>query len=146
MLARWFVAAWPEWYGPEGPGDAAADLAACAGDSGSLPFAVVAFDAAGRPQGTAALKATGLGDDRAPGPWLGALLVAPEHRRQGIGNRLIGAVEAAAWARGDAALYAAADDAAPLFLRRGWRDTGRRAASRRGPVAVLSIPAPVARR
>ena len=92
VLTRWFVEEWGPYYGPEGPGDAEADLRA-ANQRDQLPICLVALDAAGGVTGTVALRAESIASHRHLTPWLAALLVAPEHRRRGIGTALIAAIE-----------------------------------------------------
>ena len=133
-LARWFVEARPPYYGDDGPGDAAAALAACA-RTGSLPPAGVALDSAGRTLGTAALKRNSAGDAAFPGPWLAALLVGPGHRQRGIGSALVAAIEVEAVRQGFDAIYVSADEAGAIFERRGWLAVGE-APSLTGPVGV----------
>ncbi len=41
-IARWFVAEWAPWYGPDGPGDAESDLKACRSRS-EVPLCLVAL-------------------------------------------------------------------------------------------------------
>ena len=55
LLATWFKAEWPAWYGPGGPGNAEHDLREFASGAG-LPLGIVAF-CAGAVCGVAALKA-----------------------------------------------------------------------------------------
>ena len=88
VIAVWFADEWAPFYGPGGPGDAAADLgASCNRDS--LPLALVALDSKVRAVGTASLKAQSpLGTERYPGPWLAAMIVEPSRRGAGIGAAL----------------------------------------------------------
>ena len=133
-LARWFVDEWTPYYGPDGPGDAARDLAAC--DSrDALPICLVALDADGTVLGTATLKTESVGSELGVGPWLGGLLVGPAHRGRGVGTALVAAIEAEARRLGVPALYTSTDTAEAMLERRGWTRFGR-ADSLRGETAV----------
>jgi GNAT superfamily N-acetyltransferase len=123
ILVTMFLAEWEPYYGPRGPGDAEADVRACLSPD-RLPIAVVALDADDQVLGTAALKTDSVGAELGVGPWLAALLVAPEHRRNGIGSALVTAIEAEAWNRGYEALYCATGSARRLLTRRGWQAYG----------------------
>ena len=141
VLAAWFAAEWAPWYGPEGPGDAAADLAACSSRE-ALPICLVALGAADQVLGTAALKAESVGSELGVEPWLAALLVGADHRGRGVGTALIAAIEAEAWRLGFPALYTSTDSAEGLLLRRGWQAIGS-SESLRGAVAVYRLGRPV---
>lgn len=117
-LRRLFENEWPDYYGPEGPGDAAADLAAFCGRD-ALPIGVVALHE-GRAIGVAALKATSIDDCPQFAPWAAAALVAPAWRRRGVGAALIVALEELARRRGHAALYTGTATAISLMRRLGW--------------------------
>ena len=67
-----------------------------------------------------ALRAESIDSHRHLTPWLAALLVAPEHRRRGIGTALIAAIEDEARRLGHGRLYVGTDEAG-LVERRGWR-------------------------
>jgi len=58
-------------------------------------------------------------------PWLAGLYVTPEHRRFGVGRRLVAAIEDEARARGKHRLYLYTDDAIPYYERLGWRAVER---------------------
>ncbi len=139
-LARWFVAEWAPWYGPEGPGDAAGDLAASASRD-ALPICLVALGGDGELLGTVALKEESVGSELGVGPWLAALLVGPSHRGRGVGTALIAAIEAEAWRLGFEAIYVSTDVAEDLLRRRGWRPYGT-SESLRGEVAVYRLDKP----
>ncbi|MCG8356777.1 MAG: GNAT family N-acetyltransferase [Kiloniellales bacterium] len=132
-LARWFVEEWQPWYGPDGPGDAERDLAACGGRD-RLPLCLVALDGE-TPLGTAALKADSVGSELGVGPWLSAFLVDEAHRRRGIGSALVAAIETEAARLGFPAIYTSTGSAAGLLQRRGWQPFGA-SQSLRGPVEV----------
>jgi len=119
VLQRWFEAEWPGYYGPGGRGDAMADLASYANE-GSLPLGLVALRG-GEPCGFVALKADPFPAYAHRMPWVGAAIVRPELRRQGIGRALLLAVEPEARALGITRLHCATASAASLLGRCGWR-------------------------
>jgi len=133
-LARWFIDEWTPWYGPDGEGDAEADLAACSSRS-KLPICLVALEPDGTLLGTAALKSDSVGSELGSGPWLATFLVGEAHRGQGIGTALVAAMEAEAQRLGFEAVYTSTDTADGLLQRRGWQAIGD-SESLRGPVAV----------
>ena len=55
-------------------------------------------------------------------PWLAGLVVAPEHRRRGIGAALVSAVEAHALAVGVDDLYLYTWQSRDFYAARGWKD------------------------
>lgn len=118
-LQAWFEQAWPGWYGPDGPGDARADLAAYANRDG-LPIGLVALHR-GQPVGVVALKKESVGALAHLGPWVGAGFVAPERRRNGIATALLGALEAVAYRRGHRRLYCGTATATGILERNGWQ-------------------------
>ena len=137
-LVRWFEAAWGPWYGPDGPGDAAADLAACQ-DRDATPLCLVALGADDTVLGTASLRDESAGSDIAEGPWLAAWLVGESHRRRGVGTALAAAIEAEARRLSFPALYVSIDETTEAMLkRRGWRPIGR-TQSLRGPITVYRL-------
>jgi GNAT superfamily N-acetyltransferase len=136
VLTRWFVDEWEPYYGLEGPGDAEADLRAAKTKNG-LPTCLVAIDNAGDVVGTAALKAESVASHGHLTPWLAAVLVAAEHRRQGVGTALIAAIEDEARRLGFDRLYVATDTAIGIIERRGWVKSDE-AETLRGTVGVYS--------
>ena len=131
VLARWFVAEWAPYYGPAGPGDAEKDLESCCNRDG-IPLALVALDAGGAAIGTVALKPESVASHRHLGPWLAALLVAPEHRGRGVAAALVAAIEQEARRLGFTEIYTGATG----LVRGGWRPLEGEAASLRGPITV----------
>lgn len=118
LLAAWFKAEWPAWYGPGGPGNAEHDLADFANGTG-LPLGVVAF----RGDvlcGVAALKASSIASHAHLSPWAAAGLVEPSLRQQGIGAVLLAALEVEAAALGHPFIYCGTSTAASLLERSGW--------------------------
>ena len=137
LLARWFVEAWRPWYGPEGEGDAEADLASCAARD-RLPLCLVAIDGDGKPLGTASLKAESLGSELGYGPWLAAFLVDEPQRGRGIGRTLIEAVAAEARRLGHTALYTSTELPPERLWPRGWQAVGA-STSLRGHITVYRL-------
>ncbi|MBC8258073.1 MAG: GNAT family N-acetyltransferase [SAR324 cluster bacterium] len=91
VLKGLFESEWEPYYGASGAGDAETDIKNSANRT-ELPIAVVAiFD--GNICGTAALKMESVTTYPDFFPWLAGLLVAPEYRRQGIGEQLIIEIE-----------------------------------------------------
>jgi GNAT superfamily N-acetyltransferase len=133
-LERWFLKEWMPWYGPDGPGDARADLAACA-NLNALPLCVVALSSDDDLLGTASLRSESVGSDIADGPWLAAVLVAKAHQGRGVGGALVAAIEAEAARLGFASLYTSTDTAQRILIRRGWTEIGT-SESLRGAVSV----------
>jgi GNAT superfamily N-acetyltransferase len=120
FFAEQFEAVWPTWYGPGGPGDAAADLSAFANIAGDLPVGVVALDDSGVPVGIAALKATSIDSYAHVSPWATAGYVIPERRREGIGASLLSALLVEARRLGFHTIYCATASAVSLLEREGW--------------------------
>ncbi len=134
-LERWFIEEWTPWYGPDGQGDAAADLAACAARD-TLPICLVAVGRGGDVLGTAALKAESVGSDSAPGPWLAALLVGRPYRGRGVATALVASIAVEARRLGFDAIYTSTDSAADIMQRQGWQACGE-AESLRGTISVF---------
>ncbi len=91
VLKELFESEWEPYYGASGPGDAEIDIKKSANRT-ELPIAIVAI-VDGNVCGTAALKKESVTTYPDFFPWLAGLLVAPEYRRQGIGERLIIEIE-----------------------------------------------------
>ena len=117
-LTHWFESEWDDYYGPLGPGDAAADLASFARRD-SLPVGLVAFCGV-ELCGVAALKADSIPTHAHLGPWASAGMVAPAYRGQGIGAQLLAALEEAARDLGFRHIYCGTGTSETLLLRTGW--------------------------
>ncbi len=135
VLERWFIDEWTPWYGPDGQGDARADLEACCNNV-MLPLCLVALGSNETVLGTAFLKNQSVGDELGVGPWLSALLVKEEWRGQGIGSALIAAIEAQAQTLGFEIIYCSTDSAENLLTSRSWEPYGS-SRSLRGPVSIF---------
>lgn len=118
-LQQLFEAEWPSYYGPGGPGDARREFQAFA-NLGSLPVGVVALRD-GSICGVAALKAESIASHRHLSPWTAAGLVQPSERGQGIGAKLLAALEQEARNLGFRHVYCGTSTAESLLLRREWQ-------------------------
>lgn len=136
-VVQWFIEEWMPWYGPNGPGDAEADLAAC-GSREHLPICLVALKPDGTLLGTVALKDESVGSELGVGPWLAALLVGRDQRGKGVGTALIEAIEKQAKSMGFEALYCSTDTARTILACRGW-DLFGSSESLRGAVAIFRL-------
>lgn len=119
LLRDWFESEWPDYYGPNGPGDAQRDLRTFA-NRGSLPVGVVAFHA-GTVCGVAALKADSIPTPQFLAPWAAAGLVKPALRGQGIGAALLTALEQEARLLGYDRIYCGTNTSESLLRRSGWQ-------------------------
>ena len=123
LVSEWFRQEWPDWYGPGGPGDVEKDLRSFSNE-GSLPLGVIAFSD-GAPCGAAALKAESIPSHAHLGPWAAAGFVVPRLRGQGIGARLLSALEAEARVLGYSSIYCGTATANSLLERAQWRPIDR---------------------
>lgn len=134
-LAKLFADEWTPWYGPDGKGNAQADLVGCM-NRDKLPIAVVVENEDGFALGTAALKHESLGSEFGFGPWLAAVVVDPEFRGCGIGSSLIQAVEELAQKLAFTRIYTSTDTANSIIERRGWKCLHQTVQSLRGAVPI----------
>lgn len=118
VLEEWFKSEWPDWYGPQGPGDAHSDLLSYA-TRDSLPVGVLGF-VGDEPVGLVVLKATSLSGRPDLAPWASAGLVHAAYRRRGFGAKLLSALEEVALDLGYDTIYCGTASAALLLERAGW--------------------------
>ncbi len=143
-LQTWFESEWPSYYGPTGPGNAAADLRRSMNRT-TLPIALTAY-VDGELCGTASLKTESVATHQHLSPWIGALVVARRHRRKGVGARLVAEVERLAAELGFQRVYGATSIQTSIFLRQGWHrypggpQTDARVVVYVKPIAVLGKP------
>ena len=119
MLVNWYVSEWELYYGPDGPGDARADLESrCNRDEIPMGF-VATVD--GEVHGVAALDhdaATGLT------PSVVGLLVESSQRGHGIATALLQSAESLAKRLGFGRLYISTAVLDDLLVRMGWNSLG----------------------
>ena len=138
MLAAWYEHEWAPYYGANGPGDAAADLASrCNRDR--LPAGLVAMDD-DKIVGTAALDrdaASGLA------PAVVGLLVVPQYRRKGFAGALLDAAGKLANELGYDELLMSTSILGGFLRRKGWQEKGdvEFMYDERGKVYVKSLSA-----
>ena len=118
-LQVWFESEWPSWYGLAGRGDAEQDLQAYS-NRGSVPVGLVALRGS-ELCGIAALKREAFSSHPQLLPWVGAALVEPSLRGQGIGRQLIEGLEAEARVLGYRKVYCATGTATSLLERCHWQ-------------------------
>jgi len=118
VIEEWFKSEWPDWYGPEGPGDARSDLLSYA-TRDALPVGVVGF-VGDAPVGLVVLKATSISGRPDLAPWASTGLVHSDYRRRGFGAKLLSALEEVAVELGYDSIYCGTAAAALLLERSGW--------------------------
>ncbi len=115
VLVDWYMSEWEPYYGPNGPGDAHADLRSrCNRDE--IPIGLVAVED-GAILGTAAVdvdEATGLR------PSVVGILVTPAQRRRGFATALLKGAESLARQLGYGRLFVSTAILGELLVRMGW--------------------------
>ncbi len=123
-VARWFVAQWPDWYGPGGPGDVQRDLQDFSASPDVLPLGVLPLGVLAlrgdQAVGAAVLKAESIPSHRHLRPWAAAGYVLPALRGQGIGAALLAGLLLQARRLGHEQLYCGTATANRLLQRSGW--------------------------
>jgi GNAT superfamily N-acetyltransferase len=112
-----FKTQWHAYYGPGGPGDACADIAALC-NKAKLPIGLIALRLGTFVGFVALRKKTDSHHDLSP--WVTSFYVAPEMRRQGVGTRLVKTVECLAGKLGYKRIYARSATAVPFFEKHNW--------------------------
>jgi len=118
-IEGWFIGEWPDWYGPNGPGDAGQDLLAFAASEADLPVGFAAL-IEGRVIGVGALKSESIPTHTHLRPWAAAGFVLPEHRGHGAGAAILRAMVCHAQQLGFAQVYCGTSTAESLLQRSGW--------------------------
>jgi len=120
-VARWIYEEW--WEGTEGASlGTLTDLLRPHLMPGQIPMTLVAL-LGPRPVGTATLLAHDVGTEQWPdlSPWMAAVYVVPERRREGIGTRLVNEVVVEARGLGTEVLYLLTTEREDLYARLGWQ-------------------------
>lgn len=110
---------WPEHYGPEGEGNAEADLKARMGGD-EMPLAIVVLDDKDHAVGGGALGSTSFGADEGETPWVIGVCIHPNHRRIGLASQVIAMLEAEANRLGFGQVFSTVSDMSNLMSKRGW--------------------------
>ncbi len=118
-VRAWFVAEWPGWYGPGGPGNIEQDLQAFAAAEDVLPIAMIVFEN-NQPIGAGALKTESIPSHTHLGPWAAAGYVLPACRGRGVGAVLLQALVDRAKELGFHSVYCGTSIANRLLERSGW--------------------------
>jgi GNAT superfamily N-acetyltransferase len=120
LIARWFIAEWPGWYGADGERNATLDLKEFASSEDTLPVGMVMFEN-GTPVGAGALKTQSIPSHRHLYPWAAAGYIQPSCRGRGLGALLLQALVVKAKALGFERVYCATSTAERLLVRSGWQ-------------------------
>ncbi|NTV47978.1 MAG: GNAT family N-acetyltransferase [Chlorobiales bacterium] len=119
MLAQWFYQEWAYLI----PGQTLADVERLLGErtnTTKIPVALVAFDG-DELVGTVCLKVHDMDTRLDLTPWLAGLYVVAPRRRQGIGARLVSAIEQKAHELGVEKLYLYTPKSESFYSRLGWQ-------------------------
>lgn len=135
-LALCLEQVWSEYYGPGGV-DAKADVKSWLHIS-ELPIVVIAQDASDTLLGAVALKTRSSLENTELSPWLSALLVKPEYRKRGVGEKLVDAIEQLARDLAYPHLYTITQTVNAMIIRRGWKSLGMHA-TYHGPTEVFCL-------
>jgi GNAT superfamily N-acetyltransferase len=117
ILANYFRSEWLGYYGPDGSADALNDITSLCNNS-KLPICLVALKGNSF-CGSVALRQKSASHQHLS-PWLTSLYVVPESRRQGVGTKLINAIERLSQDMGYITIFARSATAVDFFLKNNW--------------------------
>ncbi|MEN6626182.1 MAG: GNAT family N-acetyltransferase [Candidatus Sumerlaeia bacterium] len=117
-LARWFHAEWGYLY-PERTVEILNGLVAERANRDRIPLTLVAIDG-DEVVGTVCLKVNDMSIRPELAPWLACLYVDENHRRQGIGEALVAAIEKESARLGVNKLYLFTPSEEKFYAKRGW--------------------------
>ena len=118
-VAAWLYGKWGPTTGRRSPAGFLPGLRGRV-DCTRIPFTLVAFDEK-EPVGTASLFVRDMDTHEHLSPWLAAVYVRPDKRRQGIGRRLCEAATARAEALGVRRAYLFTPDKEVFYGYMGWK-------------------------
>lgn len=130
LVAQWFIAEWPTWYGPDGPGDVDADLKSFAASEDTLPIGMLGFED-GVPIGAGSLKVESIPSHKHLSPRAGGGFVLPERRGRGVGAVLLHALVKKANDLGYSHVYCGTSTSESRLTRAGSVSVRPRTAARR---------------
>lgn len=110
---------WPHYYGPDGIGDANADLVLRNRATG-LPYGIIAISDQDDVCATAALQGPSYGSIDGETLWLGGLCVRADLRKRGIATAMVTALQIHARGQGHAYIHATTQSATGMLTRLGW--------------------------
>jgi GNAT superfamily N-acetyltransferase len=120
-LAELLFAEWPDLY--QAAGLTKADLITALQErsvTSKLPLTLVAMDGT-ELVGAGSIKLSEEGTKAGLSPWLGGIYVKSNQRGQGLGAKIVTALEDKARALGVTKLYLSADTAEHFYLKLGWQ-------------------------
>jgi predicted N-acetyltransferase YhbS len=117
-LARWMHAEWGYLY-PEHTLEIRQQLVAERANKDRIPLTLVAIDG-DEPVGTVGLKVNDMDTRPELTPWLALLYVVESRRREGIGAKLVGAIENEAAKLGVKKLYLYTPKSESFYAELGW--------------------------
>ena len=117
-IAQWAYKEWAYLH-PERTYAEVERLIAEGSNKEDMPISLVAMFA-GKVIGWAVLKASDFKERPNLSPWLGGLYIEKQHRRKGVGTRLVGEIEGLSARRGVRKLFLVTDDAEEFYCDLGW--------------------------
>ena len=137
ILSPWHHKEWLIYNPGESIQERVEKITAQAG-KGDIPTTFVAIEG-GTVLGSASLIAHDMDMRMDLSPWLASVLVAPEHRRRGVGTALVNRVVDEARALGFRTLYLFTPDKEAFYTKLGWRFLERTEYLTHA-VVVMSLP------
>jgi len=119
LIAQWSYDEW-SYLCPQRTLQDFADRIAQRANTDKIPLTLVACEGQ-ELIGTACLTIHDMETRKELTPWLAGLFVAESWRNQGVGKRLIGAIETSAVELGVEQLYLYTPDAEDFYLKLGWK-------------------------
>ena len=119
-LAAWFYEQWRWFLPPESSASTIEAKFRTHLNRDAPPIALVALHG-NELLGTASLRVNDMDVFAELRPWLGGVYVAPEHRKKGVGRRLVAAVERKALELGYQSIHLFTFDQAAFYQGLGWQ-------------------------